>query len=95
MNPGDSRNPGPSGLAITTLVLALVGIFTGGLASVVALITGVVEHVRIRRGKSSRGGYGMNLVGLWLAAAMVVVLLVLGTFIAWLTGMMSGLVTGG
>lgn len=63
---------GASVLAIVTLVLALVGLFTGGIASFIALITGHIEASHIAAGRSSPAGYGINLTGLIIAWITVI-----------------------
>lgn len=69
---------GTNGLAITSLVLAII--WVGGLASVAAVITGVVARRQIR--DSRQGGDGLAIAGLVLgilgALPLVVVLVVFG-----------------
>ena len=61
------QTSGPGTLAVITLVLALVGLFTSGLASIAALVTGYVEAANIEAGRSPREGEGINRAGIIIA----------------------------
>lgn len=61
--------------------MGIIGLFTDGSASVIALVTGIVEAFRIKSGRSSRRGYWMNLAGLLLAVFKVVLFVIAIAFV--------------
>ena len=87
---GGSPMGGPrtSGLAITSMVLGIVGIVTacvwvGVLIGLVGLIFGIVALVQIRKRPDVLGGTGMAVAGIITGslATLMVVLLLVGVFI--------------
>jgi prepilin-type processing-associated H-X9-DG protein len=63
-----------SGLAISSLVLGLLGLFTCGITSLVGVVLGIVALVKIEKSKGQLGGRGMALAGLILSGLMLLVL---------------------
>lgn len=52
-----------SGLAITSLVLGILGLFSCGLTALVGLVLGIVAMVKIERSNGRLGGKGIALAG--------------------------------
>lgn len=76
------RPPGTNGLAIATLVTALVGLFFCGVPSLVAVIIGPMAMRQTRR--TGQQGFGIALAGTILGALVLLgVLLYVLFFAAW------------
>ncbi len=60
-----------SGLAVTSLVLGILGAFTCGLTSVFGLITGIVAMVKIKNSRGAVGGNGFALAGTIVSAVFL------------------------
>jgi len=56
-------SPKTSGLAITSLVLGIVGIFTCGLTALFGLILGIVAMVKVKNSRGALTGNGLALAG--------------------------------
>ena len=65
---------GNNGKAIASMILGIAGIFTCGLASIVAVILGHVSRGEIKRSGGRQQGSGMALAGLILGYIMLVFL---------------------
>jgi len=72
--PGQTRR---CGLAIASLVCGIVGPCTAGLASIVAVILGIVGLVKIGKSQGALGGKGMAIVGIVLGGVFLLALPVL------------------
>jgi prepilin-type processing-associated H-X9-DG protein len=70
-----------SGLAITSLVLGILGIFTCGITALFGLILGVVALVKAKESRGTVGGSGIALAGVIVSA---IFLLMMPIFIALL-----------
>jgi prepilin-type processing-associated H-X9-DG protein len=57
-----------SGLAITSLVLAILGPFACGISSLIGLILGIVALVKIKNSQGALGGRGLALAGIIVSA---------------------------
>ncbi|MBC7645213.1 MAG: DUF4190 domain-containing protein [Thermoleophilia bacterium] len=64
-----------SGLAITSLVLSLLGLFTCGLTSIAGLICGHIALSRAKRDPHRYGGHGMALAGTIIGYALAVLII--------------------
>ena len=80
MNTSDQTNnlSGPSALSIATFVLGMLSFTTGGLTAPPAILTGVIESINIKRGRSSRAGLCLNIIGFSIAIATIVLMFVVG-----------------
>jgi hypothetical protein len=58
-----AAHPKTSGLAITSLVLGILGMFTCGLTALIGLIFGIVALVRVKNSGGRLGGGGIALAG--------------------------------
>ena len=65
--------PKTSGLAVTSLVLGCLGIFTCGITAVIGLVLGIVALVRINKSKGQLGGQGLALAGTITSAAFLLI----------------------
>ena len=94
---GDYRAPtavgGNNGKAIASMILGIAGIFTCGLASIVAVILGHVSRGEIKRSGGRQQGSGMALAGLILGYIMLVLLV--GIIIIAIIGAATGSNTRG
>src|ERR1700733_11364469 len=55
--------PKTSGLAVTSLVLGILGMFTCGLTALFGLILGIIALVKARNSRGALGGNGLALAG--------------------------------
>ena len=60
-----------SGLAVTSLVLGILGLFTCGITALFGLIFGVMALVKGRQGRGGLGGNGIALAGVIVSAIFV------------------------
>ncbi len=58
-----AAQPKTSGLAITSLVLGVLGLFTCGATALVGLVLGIVAMVKIEKSQGQMGGKGVALAG--------------------------------
>lgn len=65
---------GNNGKAIASMILGIAGIFTCGLASIVAVILGHISRGEIKRSGGREQGSGMALAGLILGYIMLALL---------------------
>jgi prepilin-type processing-associated H-X9-DG protein len=63
-----------SGLAITSLVLGILGAFTCGATALIGLILGIVAMVKIKNSRGTLGGGGLALAGTIVSAVFVLML---------------------
>ncbi len=63
-----------SGLAITSLVLGICGLFTCGVASLVGLVLGLVALSQIKKSQGVLGGRGIALAGTIVSACFFLIL---------------------
>ena len=84
---------GNNGKAIASMILGIAGIFTCGLASIVAVILGHVSRGEIKRSGGRQQGSGMALAGLILGYIMLVLLV--GIIVIAIIGAATGSNTGG
>jgi prepilin-type processing-associated H-X9-DG protein len=52
-----------SGMAITSLVLGILGLFTCGLTAIIGLILGIISMVKIKNSNGQLTGWGLGLAG--------------------------------
>lgn len=72
---GAAATPGKtSGLAITSLVLGILGMFTCGLTALVGLILGIVALVKVKGSKGALKGDGLALAGIIVSAIFLLML---------------------
>ncbi|MGA3283962.1 MAG: DUF4190 domain-containing protein [Verrucomicrobiota bacterium] len=57
-----------SGLAVTSLVLGILGLFTCGITALFGLILGVMAMVKAKQGRGTLGGSGIALAGVIVSA---------------------------
>ena len=67
-----------SGLAVTSLVLAVLGFFTCGITLIPALICGIISLVKIEKSKGRLRGKGYAIAGIAAPAALVPLALLMG-----------------
>ena len=70
-------SPGPaktSGLAIASLVLGILGLFTCGAAALIGLILGIIAMSKIRKSQGALGGSGIALAGVIVSAVFLLLL---------------------
>ncbi|MEI6392910.1 MAG: DUF4190 domain-containing protein [Verrucomicrobiota bacterium] len=60
-----------SGMAITSLVLGILGLFTCGVTSLVGLILGIIALVKINRSGGRLSGNGLAISGICVSAIFV------------------------
>ena len=60
-----------NGLAIASLVLGIIGIFTCGLTALIGLILGIVSMSQVRKSKGAMGGGGIALAGTIVSAVFL------------------------
>ena len=65
--------PKANGLAITSLVLGCLGLFTCGITALVGLILGIIALVRINKSNGQLGGKGIALSGAIVSAAFLLI----------------------
>src|SRR6185312_8682605 len=63
-----------SGLAITSLILGIFGMFTCGLTALVGLILGIVALVKINKSGGTVRGKGLAIAGIILSALFIFIL---------------------
>ena len=73
-----------SRLAITSLVLGILSVFTCGLTALVGLVLGIIAMVKIKHSRGALGGNGLALAGTILSGIFVVLLPVFAIFAAML-----------
>jgi hypothetical protein len=73
-----------SGLAIASLVLAVCGLFTCGLAAIPALILGIVALCAIRKRAEQLKGQGLAIAGVIISAVTIVILPIIAFMMALL-----------
>ncbi len=66
--------PKTSGMAITSLVLGILGLVSCGLTAVVGLIFGIVAIVKIRNSQGKLGGFGLALAGTIISAVFIMMM---------------------
>jgi Domain of unknown function (DUF1707)/Domain of unknown function (DUF4190) len=86
--PGYVRRQEPEQLAVASLILGILGFFTG-ITAIPAVITGHLALGRIKRARTD--GHGMAIAGLvmgyiQIAIGIVIVLVVIGMFAMWGAG---------
>ncbi len=62
----------PSGLAITSLLLGLLGFCTAGVTGLIGFVMGLTAVIRIPRSEGRVGGYGVAVAGLSTSAVSTV-----------------------
>lgn len=60
-----------SGLAIASLVLAILGVFTCGTTALIGLILGIIALVKVKNSRGALGGGGLALAGIIVSAIFV------------------------
>jgi len=84
--PTSSPNPLPasappaktSGLAIASLVLGILGIFSCGLSAIAGLIMGIMAMSRVKKSNGALGGQGIALAGTIVSAVFLIFVIPLG-----------------
>lgn len=70
--------PKTSGLAVTSLVLGVLGMFTCGLTALFGLILGIIAMVKVRNSGGKLGGNGLALAGVIVSAIFLLMIPVFG-----------------
>ena len=65
-------------MAVTSLVLGCLGLFSCGITSLVGLVLGIVSLVRISKSKGQLGGQSLALAGTIVSAVILLLGLPLG-----------------
>ena len=60
-----------SGLAITSLVLGILGLFTCGTTALIGLILGIIAMTKVKQSRGALGGGGIALAGIIVSAIFV------------------------
>ena len=63
-----------SGLAITSLILGILGLFTCGITALIGLILGIVAMVKVRKSRGALGGGGIALAGVIVSAIFLLMI---------------------
>lgn len=63
-----------SGLAITSLVLGIMGAFTCGTTALIGLILGIIALVKVKQSRGALGGGGIALAGIIVSAIFLLML---------------------
>jgi hypothetical protein len=63
--------PKTSGMAITSLVLGILGMFTCGLTALFGLILGIIAMVKVKNSRGALGGNGIALAGIIVSAVFL------------------------
>src|SRR5208282_3578189 len=63
-----------SGLAVTSLVLGLLGLFSCGITALFGLILGIMALVKAKGGRGTSGGNGIALAGVIVSAIFVIMI---------------------
>jgi prepilin-type processing-associated H-X9-DG protein len=63
-----------SGLAIASLVLGILGLFTCGAAALIGLILGIIAMTRVKQSRGALGGGGIALAGVIVSAVFLLML---------------------
>ena len=63
-----------SGLAISSLVLGIAGLFTCGITSLIGLICGIVSLIKIRNSQGKLGGEGLAIGGICASAIFLLMM---------------------
>jgi hypothetical protein len=71
-----------SGLAVTSLVLGILGVITCGVTALVGLILGIVAMVKVKNSGGKLGGNGIALAGVIVSAIFLAIFLFLIPFFA-------------
>lgn len=81
--PGPVPRPSPptDSMAITALVLAVLGVVTCGITALVGLPLGIAALVRINREPNARGGQGLAIGAIVLSGALALCLPIFGAII--------------
>jgi len=66
--------PRTSGLAITSLALGILGLFTCGITAVIGLVLGIVALVKIRNSQGALKGGGLALAGIIVSTVFVLLI---------------------
>jgi prepilin-type processing-associated H-X9-DG protein len=66
--------PKTSGLAVTSLILGCLGLFTCGISALVGLVLGIIALVRINKSNGQIGGQGVALAGTIVSAAFLLLI---------------------
>jgi prepilin-type processing-associated H-X9-DG protein len=72
-----SSSPNPvktSGLAITSLILGILGFFSCGFTAIIGLILGIMAMVRIKKSAGATGGFGIALAGTIVSGVFLLML---------------------
>lgn len=81
-----SQPPKTSGLAVASLVLAICGIITAGVSSLVGLVLGIVALVQIGNSKGRLTGKGLAIAGVSVSCVMFILVLSCCVFTNVFTG---------
>ncbi len=71
---GTMPNAPTSGMAITSLVLGIMGFVCAGITALVGLVLGIIALRRINKSQGRLGGRGLAIAGISVSAAMLVFL---------------------
>jgi len=71
---GSSQRVNTSGLAITSLVLGILGFFTCGITAFVGLILGIVAMNRVKKSNGTLDGFGVALAGTIVSAVFLLMI---------------------
>ena len=61
--PGGAPTPKTSALAVTSLILGVLGVFTCGISALVGLVLGIIALVKISNSRGAQKGHGLALAG--------------------------------
>jgi prepilin-type processing-associated H-X9-DG protein len=72
---GETAGPAKaSGLAITSLVLGILGMFSCGATALIGLILGIIAMVKIKKSRGALGGGGLALAGTIVSAVFILMI---------------------
>jgi hypothetical protein len=73
--------PRTSGMAIASLVLGILGLFTCGVSAVFGVVFGIVGLLQAKNSQGRLQGSGLAIAGLVISAFLIVVFALLGSFV--------------
>lgn len=76
--PGSAPPQRTNGLAITSLILGILGFFSCGITALIGLILGIVAMMQVRRSNGTQGGGGIALAGTIVSAVFLLFIIPLG-----------------
>ncbi len=84
--------PGPSSMAVSSMVLSIVSIFICPVTAIPGMIMGFIEMGKIKRGQSPPAGNGFALAGAIIGTVMTALIILFAVFMFFM--LIVGIFTG-